>query len=132
MLKLYFNYKDVFRAARLGLSPKKLWVMGCGLVLGFIGYGIFGYLAHLASGRALADVWAIFGLVPLPWGDFSAFSWLLWSAGALLFLVCYLLAATVVAKITTEQLQGNEFFEASEGTAFLRAHKASNSAERPR
>ena len=120
MLKLYFNYQDVFRAARLGLSPKKLWVLSCGLVLGFIGHGIFGYLAHLASGRSLADTWAIFGLIPLPWGDFGAGAWLLWGMGALLFLLCYLMAATIVAKITTEQLQGNEFLEVGEGVAFVR------------
>ncbi len=120
MLKLYFNYKDVFRAARLGLSPKKLWVMSCGLVLGFIGYGVFGYLAHLASGRSAADVWAIFGLVPLPWSDFGPWSWLLWAAGALLMLLSYLLAATVVARITTEQLLGNEFYEVKEGLSYLR------------
>ena len=46
----------------------------------------------------------------------------LWGVGALLFLLCYLMAATVVARITTEQLQGNEFYEAKEGVAFLRAN----------
>ncbi|MDI6740572.1 MAG: hypothetical protein QME74_09440, partial [Candidatus Edwardsbacteria bacterium] len=120
MLKLYFDYKDVFRAARLGLSPKKMWVLFCGLLLGFVSYGVFGYLAHLAAGRSLADVWAIFGLVPLPWNDFGVWAWLLWAAGALCFLVCYLLSAAVAAKITTEQLQGNEFFEAKEGVKFLK------------
>jgi hypothetical protein len=120
MLKLYFDYRDVFRAPRLGLSPKKLWVMFVGLLSGYAVLGVFGHLAHLAAGRSLADSWAMFGLVPLPWSDFNGWSWLLWAAGAFAFLLCYLLAAAVVAKITAEQLRGNEFFEVSEGVAFLR------------
>lgn len=120
MLKLYFDFRDVFRAARLGLSPKKIWVLFVGLLGGFVVHGLLGHLAHLAAGRSLADSWAIFGLVPLPWSDFGAAAWLLWGLGALAFLLCYLLAAAVVAKITAEQLRGNEFFEIGEGVKFLR------------
>jgi hypothetical protein len=120
MLKLYFDYRDVFRAARLGLSPKKIWVLFVGLLFGYVAYGIFGHLAHLAAGRSLADSWAIFGLVPMPWNDFNGWSWLLWAVGAGAFLLCYLLAAAVAAKITAEQLRGNEFFEIGEGVAFLK------------
>lgn len=120
MLKLYFDYRDVFRAARLGLSPKKIWVLFVGLLGGFAIHGVFGHLAHLAAGRSLADSWAIFGLVPLPWNDFSGWSWLLWATGAFAGLLCYLLAAAVAAKITAEQLRGNEFFEIGEGVNFLK------------
>lgn len=120
MLKLYFNYKDVFRAARLGFSPKKMWVMFCGLLLGFVTYGILGFLAHSAAGRPLADTWAMFGLVPLPWTDFGFWAWLLWGLGALLFAVIVMLASTMAARITAEQLSGNEFFEVKEAVKFIR------------
>jgi hypothetical protein len=59
-------------------------------------------------------------LVPLPWIDFGAGAWLLWVAGAGAFLLCYLLAAAVAAKITAEQLRGNEFFEIGQGVTFLK------------
>lgn len=120
MLKLYFNYKDVFRAARLGFSPKKMWVMFCGLLSGFVLYGLFGYLAQAAAGRSLADTWAMFGLVPLPWSDFGFWSWLLWGVGFLIFVVIMMLAAAMTAKITAEQLAGNEFFEIKEAIKYLR------------
>ncbi len=120
MLTLYFNYKDVFRAVRLGLSPKKIWTMFWGFFIGFALYGIFGYAAHLAAGRSIADVWAIFGPVPLPWSDFGIWSWLLWLCGALLFLISYLMSATVAARVTAEQLAGNEFYELKEGMKYLR------------
>ncbi len=120
MLKLYFNYKDVFRAARLGLSPKKMWVMFWGLLLGFVAYGAFGYLSHAAAGRPAADTWAMFGLVPLPWSDFGFWAWLLWGLGTLLFAVVMMLASTMTARITAEQLSGNEFFEVKEAGKFLK------------
>lgn len=120
MLKLHFNYKDVFRAARLGLSPKKMWVMFWGLLLGFASYGVFGYLAHAAAGRSLEDTWAMFGLVPLPWTDFGFWAWLLWGLGGLLFAVVMMMASAMTARITAEQLSGNEFFEVKEAAKFLR------------
>ncbi len=120
MLKLYFNYKDVFRAARLGLSPNKMWVMFCGLLLGFVAYGIMGFLAHAAAGRFPADTWAMFGLVPLPWTDFGFWSWLLWGVGGLIFAIIMMLASAMAARITSEQLAGNEFFEIKEAAKFLK------------
>ncbi len=120
MLKLHFNYKDVFRAARLGFSPKKMWVMFCGLLSGLVAYGILGYLAHAAAGRPLEDTWAMFGLVPLPWSDFGFWAWLLWGLGALFFAVIMMLASAMAARITSEQLSGNEFFEVKESVKFIK------------
>jgi uncharacterized membrane-anchored protein YhcB (DUF1043 family) len=120
MLKMYFNFKDVFRAARLGFSPKKMWVMFCGLLLGIAVYDVFAYLSHLAAGRGVADVWATFGLLPLPWNDFTIWAWLLWGAGFVIFVIIYMLTASVVARIATEQLVGNEFFEIKEGLQYLK------------
>lgn len=119
MLKLYFNYKDVFRAARLGFSPKKMWVWFCAMLLAATVNGVFGYLAHLIAGRSLADTWAMFGLVPLPWADFSGWSWLVYGIGMLIIGIVKLMAATMVAKISAEQLSGNEFYEVKEAMAFV-------------
>ena len=120
MLKMYFNFKDVFRAARLGFSPKKIWAFFCGLLLGLTIYNLFSYLAHAAAGRSLADTWAMFGLLPLPWSDFGGWAWILWFLGAAGLGVIYMLTSTVVARITTEQLSGNEFYEIREAVAFLK------------
>lgn len=121
MLKMYFDYRDIFRAARLGLSPKKTWVLFWGLVCGFAFYGILGYLAHMAAGRSLADVWVMFGLVPaMPWPGSGVISWVLWMIGLLGALLIYMMSAAVTARLAAEQLKGNEFFEVKEAVDYLK------------
>ncbi len=121
MLKLYFDYRDIFRAARLGLSPKKMWVFFWGLMWGFIFYGTLGYCAHLAAGRSLSDVWVMFGLVPaMPWPGSGAISWVLWAIGLLGALLIYMLSAAVTARLAAEQLKGNEFYEVKEAVGYLK------------
>ncbi|MDO9067317.1 MAG: hypothetical protein Q7W05_02540, partial [Deltaproteobacteria bacterium] len=120
MLKMYFNFRDVFRAARLGFSPKKIWAFFCGLMLGLTIYNLFSYLAHTAAGRSLGDTWAMFGLLPLPWSDFGGWAWILWFLGAAGLGVVYLLTSAVVARVTAEQLSGNEFYDVKEAVAFVK------------
>ena len=118
---MYFDYRDVFRAARLGLSPKKMWILLWGLLSGFVFYGFFGYLSHLIAGRSLSDIWVMFGLVPsLPWPGAAIFSWILWVIGALGALIIYMISATAVARTASEQLKGNEFYEIAEAKKFLK------------
>jgi len=120
MLKMYFNFKDVFRAARLGFSPKKIWTFFCGLLLGLAVYNLFSYLAHAVAGRSLAETWSMFGLLPIFWPDFGGWAWLLWLIGAFSLVIIYLLAAAAVARITAEQLSGNEFYEIKEAAGFVK------------
>lgn len=120
MLKMYFNFKDVFRAARLGFSPKKIWAFFCGLLLGLAIYNLFSYTAHAAAGRSLADAWAMFGLLPLPGPDFCWAAWILWFLGAAGLGITYLLTSAVVTRITAEQLSGNEFYEIKEAVGFVK------------
>ena len=55
-----FNYKDIFLAPRLALSPKKIWVLIIGNLSGFIIYWITSYISLILSGIeinvAIADM----------------------------------------------------------------------------
>jgi hypothetical protein len=117
MTQLHFNYKDVFRACRLGFSAKKIWVQFVGYLVALIGYNIFTYGAYVAAGTSISQVWANFRLFPfpaaLPW-----FSWLIWAVGLLFVLIVLLMAGTAVSKITYEQLRGDEFYEIKEAWKF--------------
>lgn len=121
MTKLHFNYKDIFRALRLGFSAKKVWMMSVGLLVGFLGYALLTYLAYLVAGSEFLTVWESFRLLPFPEPSLYAFpwySWLLFGAGVGFFLCSTLLAGCAVSKVTYEQLRGDEFYEARDAFRF--------------
>lgn len=118
MTNLHFNYKDVFRAGRLGFSAKKIWLAFLGLLIAHIGYGILSYLAYIVAGIEIGEVWEIYRLVPmyptgLPW-----FSWIIWVIAFLWYLFIALIVGVAISKVTYEQLRGDEFFEIKEAIKF--------------
>ncbi len=118
MTTLHFNYKDVFRAGRLGFSAKKIWLAFLGLLIAHVGYGILSYLAFIAGGIPIGEVWEIYRVVPmyptgLPW-----FSWIIWIIGFLWYLFSALFMGVAISKVTYEQLKGDEFFEIKEAIKF--------------
>lgn len=117
MTQLHFNYKDVFRACRLGFSAKKMWVQFVGYFVALIGYTIFTYVAYIVARSSITQVWSDFRLFPLPL-TFPWYSWLIWAVGLLFVLIVILLAGTTVSKITYEQLRGDEFYEIKEAWKF--------------
>ena len=122
-VKLHFNFKDVFRAPRFGLSAKKIWISLVGLVVGLALYTPITYGAFAAAGYDLGQVWSFYHLIPVPvlTGEYSLFplgAKLLWWLGVLLFFVVWLFSGVAVAKVTYEQLKGDEFYEAGKGMKF--------------
>lgn len=118
VVKLHFNYKDVFRAARLGFSAKKIWMQLVGFVIGFLGYNLFAYLAHISGGATWVEIWDQFRLCPIYPIGFPWYSWVIWIIG-LLWLICvFLITGTAVSKVVYEQLKGDEFFEIKEAFKF--------------
>lgn len=128
MVVMHWNYKDLFRACRLAFSAKKVWMQFVGFVVGGAGYTALTYLAYALSGVPLAAVWERFGLIPwldphLVSPELSAvslqwWSWAVWLLGLLYYLVVALVAAAAVAKVTIEQLRGDDFFDAREAFRF--------------
>ncbi len=117
---LHFNYKDIFRALRLGFSAKKVGMIMLGLLFGFAGYTLLTYLAHLIAGNDWVSIWETYRLLPFPTPNlpFPWISWLIYALGVIWFLLVMLVTGSAVAKVTYEQLRGNEFFEAGEAFKF--------------
>lgn len=116
---LHFNYKDVFRAGRLGFSAKKIWLAFLGLLTAHVGYCILSYLAFVVGGLEIGEVWEVFRLTPmyptgLPW-----FSWVIWIIAFLWYLCIALIVGVSISKVTYEQLKGDEFFEIKEAVTFV-------------
>ncbi|MFQ6091622.1 MAG: hypothetical protein ACE5OR_02890 [bacterium] len=119
----YFDFRDVFRAARIGLSSKKMWILFLCLVLAHVIYLVLGYVALLASGFSLQTIWQTYGLFPVAVADqFAWYSWAIFGLAVLLCLVVYLFGSAVVARISFQQLKGDEFFTAGEAFRFAKRH----------
>ena len=113
MLKnqLHFNYKDIFLAPRLGLSPKKIWIFVLGNLTGYIGYWLLSFLAIIVSNVELVDAIYNYGLYPyLAGNDYSTVSWILFYFGILFWLHCLLISSTAISSITIRQLRGDHFY----------------------
>jgi hypothetical protein len=110
MVQLHFNYKDVFRACRLGFSAKKIWIQFLGFLVGAVGYILLGYVAYLAAGWSVEEIWVAHRLFflpqALPW-----FGWVIWAIGLVWLVAVLLLTGAAVSKVTYEQLKGDEFYE---------------------
>jgi hypothetical protein len=121
MTKLHFNYKDVFRALRLGFSAKKIWMMSLGSLVGLAGYSLLTYVAYLVAGTDLLTVWQNFRLLPFPLPldyPFPWYAWILFTVGLVFLLCAWLITGTAVSKVAYEQLRGDEFYESKEAFGF--------------
>ncbi|MEO0079388.1 MAG: hypothetical protein ABIK44_01760 [candidate division WOR-3 bacterium] len=128
MTKLQFSSKDIFRSLRLGLSAKRVWIAFLGLLFGFAGYSGMTYLAYVSAGNDWLTVWELFRLLPFPRPSLFPwpwFSWLVFGAGVLWFLVVYLVTGTCLAKVVYESLRGDEFYSWQDGFRFALSNAGS-------
>ncbi|MBN2378192.1 hypothetical protein JXM67_00095 [candidate division WOR-3 bacterium] len=118
MTKLHFNYKDIFRAFRLGFSAKNIWVGFQGLLFAWLGYAGVTYLAYWVSGVNVADIWGAYRLFPMPGCTFTAdwawWVWIIWAVGVVWFVFVSMVAGIAISKLTYERLRGDEFYEVKE------------------
>jgi hypothetical protein len=120
MVKLYFDFRDVFRAARLGFSGKKIGLQFVGLLIGYVGYVILTYIALVASGIGFGANWATYRLFPsIVGGELTWYGWVLFLAGIVFWIIIWLLYSTAAAKLTYQQLKGDDFYTAREAMGFV-------------
>jgi hypothetical protein len=122
MIKLSFNWMDVFSAARLGFNGKKIQIGTIGVFLATIIYCLFSYLAFFVSNWQWLDIWRTFKFIPIPYPfhtvHFSVWGWLIWAVGLLLVFFIKVITLTAISKTTYEQLRGDEFYEVREAFKF--------------
>ena len=106
-MDLHFNYKDIFRAPRIALSGKKIWIFMSGNLAGFSSYWILTYLALYFSGLPTGNMIEKYGRYPTLFGNSATwFSWVTYFFGCLIWIISILLSYTAVSRVTIKQLKG--------------------------
>lgn len=119
MIAMRFDWRDIFKAARLAFSFQRLWIQFIGLLGGYASYVVLTYASLLLAGNRLDVLWSRFGLLPcalglnLPW-----YSWILFALGLFIFLFFWLVTSTGVARATYMNLKGNYFYTWKEALRF--------------
>lgn len=111
MKGMHFNFKDLFRAPRLGFSLQRIWINGLGLLTGYLAYLIITYISFFASGYSFLEVWYTFGLLPcafampVPW-----YGTVIYIIGLAVLIAILLLTNTAVARVVYMTLRDELFY----------------------
>jgi len=124
MTEMRFDYRDIFRSARLAFSFQRLWIQFVSFIIGYAGYVIFTYISLLAGGKNLAGILSRYGLVPGIAGlNLSWYCWIIYGIGLLFLLFFWFVGATGVARAVYMQLKGNTFYTWKEAFTFALKRK---------
>jgi hypothetical protein len=120
---LRYDFWDILRAPRLALSGKYLLAQARPLAYGYVAYLILTYLAMLAEGGTLSELWNNHTLFPFTSLGLSHwYGWTIWVAGIVIAAGFYDYGNLTVAKLALEELKGNLFFTSKAAAAEARAN----------
>ena len=126
--KFYFDFRDIFRAGRLGFRGKKMMMHFLGLMLGYIIFEALTYISLIGSG-IMGDFWSSFGLCPWlickglnPMISLPLITKIFMGIGAFVWFIIFYIFDTAVAKVCIEELRGDEFYSWRDALKFSRKH----------
>jgi len=118
--KFYFDFRDIFRAGRVGFKGKKMMMHFLGLMLGYLIYEALTYLSLVSSGAG--KFWAAYGLRPVcPFEsavELSPATIIMMAVGAFIWVIIYYLFSTAVSKVAVEELRGDDFYSMKAALGF--------------
>ena len=124
----YFDFRDIFRAGRLGFRGKKMMMHFLGLILGYAVFEALTYLSLIGSGKVGA-FWGKYGLRPALEAlvgrsavSLPLVTIILMAIGAFIWLIIYYLFSTAVAKVAIEELRGDDFYSMKDAFKFACKH----------
>ena len=120
MAKLYYDYRDIFKAPRIALMGKNIFIMMLNLCLGYFLYLVFTYGAFLIDGYSIPQVWSLHQLFPLGKDVFEGnIALAVWAVGILLLLYFFLRGALGGARASFKALRGIYFYSSREAMKFI-------------
>lgn len=123
--KFYFDVRDIFRAPRIALSGRKIWLFLKANLFGFAIYWLFSYIAIILNGNNFLTSVEEFGLYPCLYtlDNPTVFALIVYWIGIVLWLMSIITACTAVSRLTIQQLKGNDLFSVADARKFVRTHK---------
>ncbi len=132
MITMRFDFRDIFRSARLAFSFQRIWIQFVGLIAGYASYVLLTYVSLILSGKSFNYIWNEFRLIPcvvgihLPW-----YGWVVYGIGIAILLFFWLISSMGVARATYMYLKGNTFYTWKEAMAFALKKKAGSVISTP-
>ena len=125
--KLYFDVRDIFRAPRIALSGRKIWLFLKVNLFGYAIYWLFSYLAIVINGNNFLSSVEEFGLYPCLYtlDNPIILSLIVYWIGILIWLVAIISACTAVSRLTIQELKGNGLFSVADARDFAKAYRLS-------
>ncbi len=118
-VSLSFSYRDVWNSIKYSFSFKKLWVQLRGMLIGVLFYSVMAYIALILSGFSFGEIWYYWKFIPIPLAEpLSVAGWIFLTLGIIGLVVSNYIHSVAVAKITVEQLRGDEFYEIKDALKF--------------
>lgn len=122
--KLNFSVSDAVLSARYGFNARNIWAFWKGLIGAWILWTVFVYAGFYAAGDSMAERFSSSVLCPLP--DALFFSSLpaivLLVLGTLLAVLIMMTTSMKVARLTFEQLRGDQFYSEEDAGKVCRAN----------
>jgi len=109
-MKMYFDFRDVFKALRIAFSFQRIWTNSVGIAFAYVVYLIFAYISFLLDGTPFSAILSGYGLFPTIFGEsLSLIPTILYWIGVILAGLLVLVTNTAVSRLAYMQLR-NEFF----------------------
>lgn len=119
MKQMHFNYKDIFRSARLAFSIQRIWLNGLGLLAGYVVFLILAYVGLLVGGYGFSAIWNKFGLLPCAFATTAPwYSILIYIIALIAFLAVILLTNTAVSRVVYMTLRDELFYTWTQALKF--------------
>jgi len=132
MIAMRFDYRDVFKSARLAFSFQRIWIQFIGLLIGYLVYIILTYASLVLAGNNFGVIWSRFGLIPTVIGfHLSWYCWIIYVIGVIWFVFFWLVSSTGVARATYMYLKGNTFYTWKEAFSFALKKKGGSLISTP-
>jgi len=112
---LHWNFKDVFRAPRLGLGKRMLVMLEANLI-GYLIFLVLIYLGQMMDGLNFDQIWGENALLPfVPFWTLGISTKILGYLASLVWFMFIYTGFGAIAKITIKEFKGDLFYSSNDG-----------------